>query len=279
MKKLSEKDRRLHQQFSEYGRNAREWMKKCVLLLPEIERNRIWEKKGFHNIYEYSAKLAGMNHDTVVDGLRVLKKVEDKPELLKIVEEKGYRAVKPIACIATKENAGFWAEKARIMSVHTLETYVREVKKNENLMKNGKLIPKDCLTNAEKYRFEKDENQNGLFEPNFGVFERHETAENIDFPQKKAILIFVEPEIAAQLEKLKGQGGWNELMKEYLELRNEKLEKMRLEIESEACEKMEKKQKLFDQKTAQSTQNFIAKPLCRILSTQILSTKNNRDPI
>ena len=48
----------LHQKFKQYGANAKEWTRKCILLLPDIEKYRIWEQKGFGSIYEYAAKLA-----------------------------------------------------------------------------------------------------------------------------------------------------------------------------------------------------------------------------
>jgi hypothetical protein len=202
-------------------------MRKCVLLLPEIERNRVWEKKGFDDIYVYAAKLAGMGHDTVNESLRVLKKIEDKPELMKVVEEKGLAFARPIATIATKETAGFWAEKAKIMSVHTLETYVREIKKQEN----------------NQFKINDGESQNGLFMPKIDDIGRHVAAENAKFPQKKAILILVEPEVAEQLEKLKAQSDWNELMKEFLKLREEKLTAELKEIEQKEIKKILKKKK------------------------------------
>ena len=37
----------LHQKFVEYGRNAKVWQQKCILLLPEIDKQKIWLKKGF----------------------------------------------------------------------------------------------------------------------------------------------------------------------------------------------------------------------------------------
>ncbi|KKQ69849.1 MAG: hypothetical protein UT33_C0021G0001, partial [Candidatus Peregrinibacteria bacterium GW2011_GWC2_39_14] len=40
--KILERD--LHQKFVFYGKNAREWMRKCTLLLPEIEKHEIWKK-------------------------------------------------------------------------------------------------------------------------------------------------------------------------------------------------------------------------------------------
>ena len=122
-------DKIIHEQFVHYGRNAKEWTRKCVLLLPEIERKQIWKKRRFNSLYEYAAKLAGMSRPSVDEALRVLKHVEDKPELKKVIEEKGIQSVRPVATIATQETANFWANKAREMSKNTLEVYVREYKK------------------------------------------------------------------------------------------------------------------------------------------------------
>jgi hypothetical protein len=97
------KNDELHEKFVEYGRNAKEWMRKCVLLLPEIEKERIWKKKGFGSIYEYAAKLAGMSRWQVEDALRILKKIGDKPFLQQVVEKKGINSVRPVVTIATKE--------------------------------------------------------------------------------------------------------------------------------------------------------------------------------
>src|SRR3990172_1916605 len=91
----------LHQQFSEYGKNAREWLRKCALLLPEIEEKQVWRRKGFSSIYEYAAKLAGMSRYSVDEALRVLRRIEDKPALQELVAVRGIQAVRPVATIAT----------------------------------------------------------------------------------------------------------------------------------------------------------------------------------
>lgn len=122
---MDQKDQQLHQQFSEYGKNAREWMRKCALLLPEIERRMIWRKKGCGSIYEYAGKLAGMSRSSVEEALRVLKKIEEFPALKEVVTEKGIQRVRPVVSVVTFESEAFWAEKARSMSKHTLETYVK----------------------------------------------------------------------------------------------------------------------------------------------------------
>ena len=192
---LSNEHQILHRNFVRYGANAKEWMRKCVLLLPEIEKHRIWEKKGFGSIYEYAAKLAGMSRNTVDDALRILRKIEDKPELRKVVEEKGIGAVRSVVAIATPKTAEFWAEKAMLMSKHTLETYVRDLRAGRG----------------------------ADFRPGTG---NTTCASQAPVPQK-TVVMQLDPKIVEQLEKLKGQGDWNELMQEFLEMRAAQLEEQK----------------------------------------------------
>lgn len=123
---MTPENNELHKKFIQYGMNAKEWVRRCALLLPEIDKNRIWAQKGFGSIFEYAAKLAGMSRASVEDALRILYKIEDKPALKKVVEEKGLNAVRPIVTLATKETDDFWAQKAREMSKNTLAVYAKE---------------------------------------------------------------------------------------------------------------------------------------------------------
>ena len=123
--KLNSTDQTLHRQFSEYGLNAREWLRKCALLLPEIDRRQVWRKKKFSSIYEYAAKLAGMSRSSVEDALRIMKKVEVYPDLLAIIQAKGLNRVRPLLGVINEENQAFWVEKAQTMSKNTLATYVK----------------------------------------------------------------------------------------------------------------------------------------------------------
>lgn len=127
----------LHAKFSEYGMNVKQWLRKCAVMLPDIERYEVWKFKGFSSIYEYAAKLSGMNKSQVQIALRVMKNIEDKPALIKIAEEKGINAVKPVAVISTQETANFWAAKAKEMTKNELELFVREIR-NENKEKPSK---------------------------------------------------------------------------------------------------------------------------------------------
>lgn len=182
---ISPEDKNLHRKFQEYGRNVREWTRKCVLLLPEIDRRQVWRKKKFSSIYEYAAKLAGMSRDTVNDALRILRKIEDRPLIKQVVEEKGINAVKPVVNLLTSENEKFWAEKAKEMSKNTLQTYVKDFRQNYRL--DGRAGPSEQ-------------------------------------PVKVTISMELNSNLAAQLQKIKGDMSWEELMFKFLEWSSEKIE-------------------------------------------------------
>lgn len=219
--KFEKGDLEIHRQFSRYGTNAKEWTKKCALLLPEIERRKIWRKKGFKSIYEYAAKLAGMGKSTVDNALWVLGKMKNKSELMKVIEEKGINAVKSVASISTIENDAFWAEKARNMSVHDLETYVRDIRNGMGTMElhSGTTktanYTKDDRTNQSNFLDKYDENPQVSF--------LH--VEKLQ-PVKNTVTITMELDsgTAQKLEKLKGDSTWEKAMEKLLKIRDQQLE-------------------------------------------------------
>ena len=200
MKNITPEQAKIHQNFVRFGANAKEWMRRCVLLLPEVAKCRIWEQKGFGSLYEYAGKLAGMSRNTVDDALRILRHIEDKPALQKVVEQKGINAVRPVASIATPETQEFWAEKASVMSKNTLEVYVQEFRTSTGNM---------------------PENPHQQAIDNF--------SEEVSAPLKTTVVMQLDPELAAQLEKLKGSGDWNALMKELLKIQEAQLEEQKPE--------------------------------------------------
>lgn len=206
-RKMSDSERQLHTQFVQYGRNAKEWMRKCVMLLPEINRRGIWRKKGFGSIYEYAAKLAGMSKNTVDDALRILGKLEDKPALLAVAEFRGLGAVRPVITVATPEDERFWAEKAAAMSKHAFETYVREFKKQ-----GGSFDEPAKIDSALDFR------------PGTEFQSKKEEDRSVKASEKITITMDLDKEVAETLLKLKGRGDWNTLMQELLALREEKLQ-------------------------------------------------------
>src|SRR3989338_6004334 len=126
MEKLTLQETTLHNEFTRYGKNAKEWLRKCAILLPRIEATGLWRKKGFSSLTHYAAVIAGMNHDQTREALRIMRKIQDKPALLKVVKEKGLGAVRPVVAVVTRETDEFWAEKASTLTVRGLETVVRE---------------------------------------------------------------------------------------------------------------------------------------------------------
>ncbi len=182
----------LHLKFAEYGKNAKEWLRKCALLLPEIQKRRIWEQKGFSSIYEYAAKLAGMSRHQVKNALWIMKKIEDKPYLQEVAGEKGLNSVRPVITVATPETEKFWAEKAKQMPKNVLETYVRDMKKQKNkTASSSQKMNKSCPSTP------------------FGFVE---------------ISMKLRPEILDKLNKLKGGGDFNALMEKFIRMYEENLE-------------------------------------------------------
>ena len=97
-------DKELYQKCQLYGGEARKWAKRFAALLPEVARRELFRKYKFYSIYEFAAKLAGMKHETVIDILRVTKKLEGMPLLRAQMETAGWGKLKVVAGIATKEN-------------------------------------------------------------------------------------------------------------------------------------------------------------------------------
>lgn len=246
MKKLSKKEKAIHDQFSKYGANAKEWMKKCVLMLPLIESERIWEKKGFGSIYEYAAKIAGMSRHKVKDSLRILRRIADKPALMEVAELKGLNAVRPVATIASRENDVFWAGKAAEMGKNTLVAFVKDFK-SERGFGTGTGSPMDNGLNEAKLFLKSGGEMGGVVggvvnenfvnnvekNPSNGEFKfgtgTEFVAEN-DFnkPSLSEISMKLDPEVVEELKKIKGGGDWNELMKKLLRLSREGLENERI---------------------------------------------------
>ncbi len=226
-RKISETVQQLHTQFRIYGRNAREWMRKCVLMLPALERERVWEKKGFGSLTEYAGRLSGMSHKTVSDGLRILRAVEHMPDIMRVIEERGINCVKPIVTLLTLENQQFWAEKMRVMSQHALQMY-RSEREHQNI------IPptiSDSNTTASLAIFREGALSKTINKPHEEAIEKINNTENAtttdtarDSSRKKIIGIPLSESTLNRLTKLKGSDEWDTLMNELLDMREKILE-------------------------------------------------------
>ena len=124
-------DKKLFELCQQYGKNSKTWRRKFESLLPEVEKRKLHKKRGFYSIYEFAAKLCGLTHDTVNEVLRVHRKLEDKPELLKQLKEQGWAKTRVVATIATLETDNMWAEKVKTLPKSSLETYVQDWKRQK----------------------------------------------------------------------------------------------------------------------------------------------------
>lgn len=132
-------DKQLYKKAQFYGKNALLWRQKFIGLLPEVQRRRLYEKKGFGSIFEFAFKLAGLSADQVRLALNLEKRFEDKPVLKKMFEngEVSINKLTRIVSIATSTNETALAEKVKVLPKSALDTLVRDVKAEK---KNG--LPK-----------------------------------------------------------------------------------------------------------------------------------------
>ena len=95
----------LHKEFVKLGRERNKITYKLLSLLREIDELKIYEKKGYANIYEYAARIAGLSPGVVTKTLKVEEKVKDLPYLKEKIKTCGINKVGIVAGLATKENS------------------------------------------------------------------------------------------------------------------------------------------------------------------------------
>ncbi len=121
-------DEKLLRLCEKFGKQTLLWRRKFMGLLPEVNRRRLYEKKGCQSIFEFAAKLAGLSEEQVRVVLRLERRFEDKPTLKSLLEEGRVSVNKlvRVVSIATPENEEDLAEKVRLLPREALETLVRD---------------------------------------------------------------------------------------------------------------------------------------------------------
>ncbi len=123
-------DKALLEQCERFGREALVWRNKFRALLPEVERRRLYLRKGYRDVFEFGKRLAGLSDAQVAESLNIAGRLEDKPVLRGLLEsgEVSVNKITKIMSIATVENEGELAEKVQIMSTRTLEIFSRDAR-------------------------------------------------------------------------------------------------------------------------------------------------------
>lgn len=138
-------DEKLYELCKTYGERALMWRRKFAGLLPEVNKRRLYEKKGFSSIFEFAAKLAGMSKEQVARVLNLELKFKDKPVLKKMLIEGKVSVNKlaRIASVANVENEEFLADQIRLLPNRAVETLVKDMKfGNQNGLLKLKNEPK-----------------------------------------------------------------------------------------------------------------------------------------
>ncbi|OGJ43339.1 hypothetical protein A3I58_03760 [Candidatus Peregrinibacteria bacterium RIFCSPLOWO2_02_FULL_39_10] len=183
-------DEKLYELCKKFGASALLWRQKFIGLLPEVNRRRLYEKKGFSSIFEFAFKLCGLSAEQVRLTLNLEKRFEDKPVLKKMLEdgEASINKLARVVSIATPENEEELAEKIKVLPTRALETFVRD----------------------EKYL----QNPNGSQKPLFGNKSLHVQTLNFE----------ISDDVKEELNKLSSKGiDVNKLLRNMLKRRKEKI--------------------------------------------------------
>ena len=89
-----------------YGTQARLWRNKFLGLLPEINRRKLYEQRGFSSIFEFAFKTGGVSEEQVKTVIRTEESLYDKPQLhsLLVNGEVSINKMVRIHSIVTREN-------------------------------------------------------------------------------------------------------------------------------------------------------------------------------
>ncbi len=208
-----------------FGRQTLHWRAKFIGLLPEVDRRKLYEKKGFNSIFEFAYKLAGLSQEQVRRALNLDRRFEALPTLknLLVGGEVSINKLTRIASIATPENEEELAEIVKVLPRGALETMIRDYKISiEN-------PPKNETPNGSDKTFSDDKSV------------------HVHGPSKISLPNFqLSDEVTEKLNNLQLQGhDINQIILQMLEKREKEIEQRKEELAQEAIEqKVAKEAKL-----------------------------------
>lgn len=113
-----------------YGEEARNWRNKFLGLLPEIEKRRLYEKKGFSSIFHFAKVIGGVREEQVRDVIRFEKRLQETPTLhtLLVEGEVSMHKIEKILPVAQPKNDEFLADQVQLLSSRALATLAKDIK-------------------------------------------------------------------------------------------------------------------------------------------------------
>ncbi len=163
-------DGQLYKMCRNFGSQALEARRKFIGLLPEVNRRRLYEKKGFSSIFHVAAVLAGVSKEQVRLAINLGTRFENMPQLREILVEgrTSINKLSRVVSIATIENQAELAEKVLILSKVALEVFVRDylIEKNREAQSAyvNNEIEEGLFTN-QNADVASVQNQDGLYKP------------------------------------------------------------------------------------------------------------------
>jgi hypothetical protein len=225
-----------------YGHQARFWRQKFAGLLPEVNKRRLYEKKGFKSIFVFAKILAGLSEEQVRRVLNMERSFEDKPRLqtMLINGEVSINKLAKIVSIATPANDEFLANQVQFLSTRDLETLARD---GRNAQKSNEEIS----------------NVDGSQQPLFDPKSVHVNTNVQDISSDVKLMTKLSPEIKKQLLELSDKGiDIDDLIAKMLATREAEI----AEKKSEAAEEIAEK------KTAKKPSRYIPVKIKKIIKLE-----------
>lgn len=123
-------DKKLLSLCHQYGSQAKLWKQKFLGLLPEVERRQLYLKRGCASVFEFAAKLGGVNKDQVLLVLNLERRFELLPQLQQalVSGDISVHKLTRVASVATPDNQDFWYSQSKLLSKAALETVIKDTK-------------------------------------------------------------------------------------------------------------------------------------------------------
>ena len=205
-------DKNLYAYCKKVGFNARTWSRRFMATIPEVAKRRLYKKYGYCSIHEFAAKMGSVSRENTDEVLRVNEKFREMPKMKALIGEVGLSKLKVVACIATKDTDGFWAEKVRNMTKQVLELYVREMRLKEQdndtqmIESQGRIVAKfPGEARGESSKIPQGQEQISMFDSEKPISQNANQArlENFQNHDKKIFTIQIDEETEFELRKFK----------------------------------------------------------------------------
>ncbi|MEK7540071.1 MAG: hypothetical protein AAB558_02380, partial [Patescibacteria group bacterium] len=124
-------DHQLLQLCTHYGTQAKLWKQKFLGLLPEVDRRKLYLTQGCSSLFEFGAKVGGVSKEQVSNVLRLYQRFEPTPVLKQalVSGEISVHKLARVVSVATPENQEFLLNQSKLLSNRALETLIQDTKR------------------------------------------------------------------------------------------------------------------------------------------------------